>query len=180
MIFATPRLIARRFEPRDLAAFVAMRNHPEVARYQTWDGFSPEDGQRFLDEMAEQALGEPGWFQFALEDRLTGCFVGDCGLNILTADNRLGEVGYSICPQFWNRGYATEAITALIHHAFTSYGLHRISAATDPRNTSSRRVLEKAGFHQEAHFRQSLWFKGGWADDVVYAVLRSDVMTSPR
>jgi RimJ/RimL family protein N-acetyltransferase len=42
----------------------------------------------------------------------------------------------------------------------------------DPRNAASCRVLEKAGFVKEAHFRGSEWFKGAWADDAVYARLR--------
>ena len=46
MIFASGRLIARRFGPDDLAAFVAMRNDPEVARYQSWERYSEDDGRR--------------------------------------------------------------------------------------------------------------------------------------
>lgn len=179
MIFTTPHLIARRFEPRDLSAFVAMRNHPEVARYQSWTHFNTEDGRRFLTDLAGQQPGEPNWFQFALEDRQTGGFVGDCGLNILAEDNRLAEIGYSIAPPYWNRGHATQAVKALLHYAFTTFSLHRITASTDPRNTASCRVLEKAGFRREAYFRQSLWFKGNWADDVVYAILRHEAMTLP-
>jgi aminoglycoside 6'-N-acetyltransferase len=151
-----------------------MRNDPEVARYQPWESFSEEDGRRFLSELAGQQPGEPGWFQFALEDRLTGAFAGDCGLNILPGDNRLAEIGYSITPPYWNRGYASEAVKALINFAFERFGLHRITASADPRNAASCRVLEKAGFRKEAHFRQSVPFKGSWADDAVYAILRSE------
>lgn len=76
--------------------------------------------------------------------------------------------------QSWD-GYAAEAVRALVDHAFPAYGLHRITASADPRNTASCRVLEKAGFRKEAHFRQSEWFKGEWADDAVYARLATDV-----
>jgi aminoglycoside 6'-N-acetyltransferase len=174
MIFATRRLIARRLDACDLNAFVAMRNDPEVARYQSWESFSESEGHQFLSDLSGQQLGEPGWFQFALEDRVTASFVGDCALNIQADDRRLAQIGYSVARPFWSRGYATEAVTELVDFAFRSFSLHRISASADPRNTASCRVLEKAGFRKEAHFRQNIWFKGSWADDVTYAILRSD------
>ena len=172
MIFETPRLAARRFDPRDLADFVAMRDDPEVARYQSWERFTPEDGRRFIAELARAEPGEPGWFQFALEERPSGRFVGDCGLFIDPADPRLARVGYTIARPCWNRGFATEAVAGLVGYAFGSFGLHRVTASVDPRNLASCRVLEKAGFVKEAHFRKSEWFKGDWADDAIYARLQ--------
>jgi aminoglycoside 6'-N-acetyltransferase len=155
MIFASGRLIARRFGPDDLAAFVAMRNDPEVARYQSWERYSEDDGRCFISELEGLEPGDPGWFQFALEERRTGMFAGDCGLNILADDPRLAQIGYSIARPHWNQGLATEAVRALADFAFAAFGLHRITASVDPRNAASCRVLEKAGFLKEAHFRQS-------------------------
>ncbi|WP_374332401.1 GNAT family N-acetyltransferase [Aestuariivirga sp.] len=172
MIFESARLIARRFGPRDLLPFVAMRGDPEVARYQSWDSYTEDDGRRFIAELAEMQPGDPGWFQFALEDRASGGFVGDCGLFIDAADRRLARIGYTIARPFWNQGLATEAVGALADYAFASFGLHRIAASVDPRNAGSCRVLEKTGFVREAHFRLSEWFKGEWVDDVIYARLR--------
>ncbi len=108
MIFESARLVARRFGPRDLAAFVAMRNDPEVARFQAWENCSEDEGRQRLAEMAGHNPGEPGWFQFALEEKATGQFVGDCGLRILESDNRLAQIGYTIARSFWNRGLASE------------------------------------------------------------------------
>ncbi len=173
MIFETSRLIARRFGPRDLAPFVAMRDDPEVSRYQSWERYTEEDGRRFIAELATAQPGDPGWFQFALEDRASGAFIGDCGLFIDVADRRLGRIGYTIARTHWNRSLATETVTALTAFAFDRFDMHRITASVDPRNAASCRVLEKAGFVKEAHFRGSEWFKGAWADDAVYARLRN-------
>jgi RimJ/RimL family protein N-acetyltransferase len=52
--------------------------------------------------------------------------------------------------------------------------LHRLSATADPRNLASVKLLERLGFRKEAHFVKSLWFKGEWADDVVYGLLREE------
>jgi aminoglycoside 6'-N-acetyltransferase len=175
MIFETPRLIARRFGPRDLGAFVAMRDDPEVSRYQSWERYTEDDGRRFIADLANMEPGEPGWFQFAFEDKASGVFVGDCGLFVDGADRRLARVGYTIARPFWRRGFATEAVAALTAFAFDRFRLHRITASVDPRNTASCRVLEKAGYRKEAHFRQSEWFKGHWADDAIYARVREEI-----
>ena len=174
MIFESARLVARRFDPRDLAAFVAMRNDPEVARFQAWENCSEDEGRQRLAEMAGRNPGEPGWFQFALEEKATGQFVGDCGLRILESDNRLAQIGYTIARAFWNRGLASETVGALTAFAFAQFPIHRVTASVDPRNVASCRVLEKNRFLKEGHLRKSEWFKGEWADDVIYARLRSD------
>jgi RimJ/RimL family protein N-acetyltransferase len=172
MIFASPRLIARRFEPRDLPAFVAMRNDPDVARFQSWENYSEADGQRFIAELAGVEPGSAGWFQFALEDKATGAFAGDCGLDVSATDPQLARIGYTIVSAQWNRGLATEAVIALARYAFTHFPLRRIEASLDPLNAPSRRVLEKAGFRQDGLFQHSSWFEGLWGDDVVYALSR--------
>ena len=175
MIFETPRLIARAFRPDDLEAFVAMRADPDAARYQNWETFSFTEGQAFIAGLATRAPGDPGWFQFALEEKTSGTFAGDCGLRIVESDGRLAQIGYTIRRDRWNLGYASEAVKALIAYAFATFDLHRITASVDPRNLGSCRVLEKAGFRREALFRQSEWFKGAWADDAVYGILRADL-----
>jgi aminoglycoside 6'-N-acetyltransferase len=172
VFFASPRLIARRFEERDLDVLMAMRADAEVAALQSWDSFTAAEGREFLVWVKARNPGDPGWFQFALEHRDAGGFIGDCGLRIMEADNRLAQVGYTIARAHWNLGYATEAVAALLTYAFSTFALHRIAASVDPRNAASCRVLEKAGFRKEGHFLQSEWFKGEWADDAVYGILR--------
>ena len=169
--FATPRLIARRFTPRDLDAFVAMRADPEVARFQSWENFSEEDGRAFLEPTAQRNPGDPGWFQFVLERKEDQRFVGDCGLKTSETDPRLAQIGYTIARPYWNQGYATEAVRGLLEYSLANFPIHRIIASVDPRHIASVRVLEKAGFVKEAHFRKSEWFKGAWADDAIYALL---------
>jgi [ribosomal protein S5]-alanine N-acetyltransferase len=174
VFFSSPRLIARRFEERDLEHLLAMRADPEVAAFQSWEKFTPAEGREFLAWVGGRNPGDPGWFQFALEHREAGGFIGDCGLRIMEIDNRLAQVGYTIRRAHWNMGYATEAVTALLAYAFSTFDLHRIAASVDPRNAASCRVLEKVGFRKEGHFIESEWFKGEWADDAVYGLLRSE------
>ena len=172
MIFQSARLIARRFGPQDLGSFVAMRSDPEVARYQGWPNYTEADGRRFLAEIAGRRPGKPGWFQFALEDKATGAFVGDCGLDMLDETQLQARIGYTIAAGFWNQGLATEAVMALAAYCFGTFPVHRISASLDPRNAASCRVLGKAGFVRAGQFRESAWFSGEWAEDDHYVLTR--------
>lgn len=69
-IFETARLYARPMGQGDLEEFVTYRADPEVARFQSWSGYSVADGQALLDSMEGHRLGTPGeWYQLALEER---------------------------------------------------------------------------------------------------------------
>jgi len=56
------------------------------------------------------------------------------------------ELGYSVLPQYRGRGYATEAVAALLLWAFSHNEVARVIAETALENRSSVRVLEKLGF----------------------------------
>ncbi len=163
----TQRLILRAFAPEDTLTFATYRNHPAVAKLQMWENYSLENARNLITQMQE--LGQPTqhhWYQIAVT--LEGQLIGDLAFKL---EDRQAELGYSFDPQFQGRGYATEAITALLEYAFSTLALHRIHATTDPRNTASIRLLEKLGFRKEGHLLENLWFKGVWADDVLFGLL---------
>ena len=82
----------------------------------------------------------------------------------------------TVAPSHQRRGFATEAVTALLDHLFGRLQKHRVLASVDPRNLPSVALFQRVGMRREAHFRQSVWFKGAWADDLVFALLQSEWM----
>ena len=111
-----------------------------------------------------------GWFQFGVALNATDTLIGDLYFKMDEAGKQ-AEIGYTFAPKFQGQGLATEAVTALFNHAFTERGLHRIWSVTNPRNTPSVKLLQRLGMQQAAHHKEDLWFKGDWADDVVFAIL---------
>jgi RimJ/RimL family protein N-acetyltransferase len=65
-------------------------------------------------------------------------------------------------------------LRALLNYLLVDLGKHRAFASVDPRNLRSIALMQRVGMRQEAHFVRSLWFKGEWVDDVIFAVLASD------
>ena len=174
MLLTTERLVLRRFRPADAGTLAAYRTDPDVARYQSWSApYSLSQAQYAIASMAVADPDEPGWFQYAVELTAEHEHIGDVGVNL--HDNRMqAEIGYTFAPGWQGRGYATEAVRAVLDHLFHVKGLHRVSAECDARNVASSRVLERAGFQREGRLRQHTWIKGEWTDDLLYGLLETD------
>jgi len=107
--------------------------------------------------------------------RRDGALLGAITLdNIRRGPAQAGTLGYWIGAPHARQGYMREAITALVHHAFTALDLSRIEAACLPENAASRGVLEKCGFKYEGVAQSYLQINGRWRNHVLYANLRHD------
>src|SRR5262245_49930792 len=157
----TARLQLRRFSEADLTTFIAYRNDPDVARYQSWDGISEAEAVAFVREQQSASAGGPGQgLQIAIERKDNGPMIGDCFCKVMEDDPRKAETGYTLAREAQGHGFATEAVAGLLTWAFPAFDLHRIIAIADVKNTASVAVLERLGLRREAHFRQNIWFKG--------------------
>jgi len=172
----TDRLRVRMFRAEDLPAFVAYRQAPKVARFQSWDTrYSMTDAEALLAVQQGLELGEPGeWVQLAAVDRESGELCGDCAVRVLDAPPRTAEVGVTFAPRHQGRGLAQEALGAVVARLFEHHAIHRIYAETDDRNVAVHRLLERLGFRCEARLLEADWFKGEWATLRIHALLRRE------
>lgn len=171
---SSARLVLRRFTRQDAQTFLKYRNDPVVARLQGWESCSPAEAKAFVARQELQKIGEPGqWLQIGIALKQDGNLIGDCALKI-HSDARQATFGITLSRPYQGQGYATEALSALVDFLFTRMRLHRVQADTDPENTPAWKLFERLGMRREAHHRQSLWVKGRWADEYVYAILASE------
>jgi len=170
----TERLLLRRLRESDIAPFLAYRNDPEVARYQDWEGCTKAEARGMIPAHERGEPFFPGeWFQFAVELKETEVLVGDLGFRI-SEDGMQGKVGYTLAREHWGKGYATEAVSRLLDHAFGALSLHRVCAVVDQENAPSAAVLERLGLRREGAFVENAWFKGRWSSEYLYATLRKE------
>ena len=175
----TARLTLRHFTDADLVPFMAYRNDPDVARYQSWEGISEPEARAFIAEQKMVQPGVPGqWFQIAIALKETGTLVGDCALKIDEHDERQAEIGYTLARAYQGKGIAAEAVSCVLDYAFRELGLHRVIAITDCENTASVALLGRLGLRREGHFIQNVWFKGQWADEYLYAILQDEWLSN--
>lgn len=144
----TERLLLRRSRPEDAETISEYRSDPDVHVHQGWDRTDVEGVRAEIEEMTRRAPGEPGgWVQLSVEERASGHLVGDVGLSRAEGEPGVIKVGYTIAPEHQRRGYATEAIRALVGYAFDTLDAEVVRAYASAENTPSIRVAEKVGMH---------------------------------
>ena len=99
--------------------------------------------------------------------------IGSVDFNHRHEDDVL-ELGYTLHPDYWGRGYVPEAARALIDEAFKGLCLHKIELTCFSYNVQSQRVAEKLGFTLEARIRDRKDAQGKRCDDLRYGLLRSE------
>ncbi|MBO6562128.1 MAG: GNAT family N-acetyltransferase [Nisaea sp.] len=169
----TERLCLRAYRADDLENVFRLRSNPEVVAMLYGDPMTreeaPEALARYLTPPVLEADGDE--LKIAVERREDGAYLGNLKLQLLSREHLQGEIGYVFDPRHQGRGYALEAARKALELGFGHFGMHRISAHCDVRNTGSWRLMEKLGMRREAHYREKEFFKGAWAEDFVYAIL---------
>lgn len=94
-----------------------------------------------------------GYGLYSVVLKENGLLVGDCGLERMEVDGRVeAELGFDFRSDYWQRGLATEAATAVCDHALHTLGLPRLISLIREGNVASRRVAEKIGMRLETTF----------------------------
>ncbi|WP_035869677.1 GNAT family N-acetyltransferase [Kitasatospora cheerisanensis] len=118
-------------------------------RQEHWSpGFPRTDDQDVARMFLGLPAGEPLFGPLQIVLLSSDLVIG--GIGFFGPPDETGTVGlgYGVAPETEGRGYATEALTALLHHGFADGRVRRALADTDHDNLGSQRVLEKAGLRR--------------------------------
>ena len=170
----TADLVLRKPAGKDAKDIFRYASDPEVARYVLWEPHrSISETKSFIRFLRSRIRsGYPSSWVVVLKE--TGSVIGTIGFIWYSEENRSAELGYSFSREYWNHGYATQALKSVIDASFTSLPLNRLEAQHDLRNPASGRVMEKCGLRQEGILRNRIVNKGEYIDVALYAILRSD------
>lgn len=140
----TARLVLRPLAPADRDALHRLWTEPDVRRF-LWDDrvidLATVDG---VIAASAATFASEGFGHFALRESTDGPLIGSCGLHRY-APAAEPELLYSLAPERWRRGLATEAAQAVVADAFKRLGMARVLARADVPNRDSVRVMERLG-----------------------------------
>ena len=169
----TQRLILRKFEGGDAEDVLQWASDEQVLEYLIWEGaFTLEQARAGI---YDYHLSRPGIWAIQLKEG--GKCIGCIDLRLIPEHEKT-EFGYALNRLYWDKGYATEALSAVLRLCFEKLELNRVEAGHFAGNEASGRVMEKAGMKKEGCFAKSQKIKGVFRDLVYYGITKDDYFSS--
>ena len=172
----TERLELRPVTDGDIDRILEYRNRPDVTRWLLRTEVDPEAFRAAWKAAAD----DPDDHSVAVV--VDGQVIGTVSLTLTNGMGQPGmpsrteaELGYIFDPDHSGRGYASEAVAAVVGRSFRSLGVRRITAGCFADNAASVRILEKLGMRREQHGVGDSWHAElGWLDGFTYAILADE------
>ncbi|MDQ3278118.1 MAG: GNAT family N-acetyltransferase [Bacteroidota bacterium] len=168
----TDRLLLREVQPEDQAFIFEGLSHPEVIPFYgvRYDSFDATGAQMdWYRKLREDGTG----LSWIIINHQTGEKMGDISVYAFKPEHNKAEVGFWLLPTYWNRGYAAEALQAVINYWKAEKALHRLEAFVEEGNRASSNLLERAGFQYEGTMRDCEVKNGRYISLHIYALLLS-------
>lgn len=137
----TNRCILSIIESSDYSVVKSLYRNPEVRTY--LGGPRTEESLRAEMNTLAQMKKEDVWF-WVIRQQESDAFIGTVSLSRHHNGSDI-EISYQLLPEWWGKGYAAEAVGAILHRGFSQYQLPRIVAETQSANRSSCKLLERLG-----------------------------------
>lgn len=167
MELTTERLVLREYAATDFDAVHAFASDPRTLVFVEWGPNTEQDTREFLDFAESTAAKVPRAGHTLAITLPEGEVIGSVGLTVRHGNE--AELGYTLHPDHWGHGYATEAARALLDFGFAQLPVDRITATCRPENVASAGVLLKLGMEQVGHLRNDRLIRGTWMDSLVFA-----------
>jgi RimJ/RimL family protein N-acetyltransferase len=158
----------RPVEESDFPLIHRWMNHPEVWHHMDYDRpFSLAD----IKEDIERSRVEGHSFTILVEDRP----IGRIGLNRFRPRDRICALYMFIGePAYWGRGFARDAVMALLAYAFDRLDLNQVELWALSDNDRAVSMYSRCGFVEEARLRERSFRAGRWVDHIVMSVNRGE------
>jgi RimJ/RimL family protein N-acetyltransferase len=142
--YETSRLIVRHINMDDLDAFAALCADETALRY-VGDGttLTRPEVERWID-ICQQKYQSVGFGTSAIVDKASGEFIGYCGV-VKAPDRDFYEIIYTLRPDQWGKGLATEVARGMLDYVFGIADLAKIYATIHPDNVASQNIMPKLG-----------------------------------
>lgn len=154
LVLSTERLIIRRFGSKDAADCFLFLSDADGAYMNCCKAYASMDAEfsQLMEFYAQQET------RYVIELKETGRVIGT--VNLVEDDTRAVtamEVGYSVSPEYQGKGYAFEAISALLNIIQNQLMYDMVVAGVLPENRRSIGLLEKLGFQKEGIRHNAIW-----------------------
>ncbi|MBE2290175.1 MAG: GNAT family N-acetyltransferase [Chitinophagaceae bacterium] len=170
-ILSTERLVLRRLSVDDGPEIFHHRSDPALNEYLDRAPCASLDEAVAFIRMVNAAIDDNNNVTWGITLKGHGRIIGSIALWRIEKENYRAELGYTLETAQQGKGLMSEALAAVLEHAFGKMGLHSIEANINPANSPSKVLLERHGFIREAYFRENYYHNGHFFDSAIYSLL---------
>ena len=166
----TQRLLLKQIVHDDQQFIFKGLSHPDVIPFYGVQYDSFESTKTQMDWYNKMLQVETG-ISWKIVDKRSSESMGVISIYYYKSEHNKAEVGFWILPQYWEKGFASEALKAAIDFWKNEKKLHRLEGFVEKGNTASSKLLEKAGFQYEGTMRDCEIKNGKYISLHVYALI---------
>ena len=171
----TKNLVLESFMIQDAEEIFKIRSDDRVTKYLDRDNHKTVDESGSMIQSIIKSFEDKAGINWIIREKISFEVVGYIGYWKLIRENVRAEIGYALKPEYWGKGYMSEALLKVIEFGFNEFKLHSIMGNVNPQNKRSIKLLEKYGFKKEAHFREDYLYNGKYLDSIIYCLLENDL-----
>lgn len=168
----TDRLLLRKVESTDAPFILKGLSNDALTQYMLIHYYTLDEVQEQMNFYANHYTNKTGYY-WLMQCISTGTEIGVIGINNYSAVHQKAEIGFWSLPEFWNKGYTTEAGKAVLQFCFHNLQLNRIEATVETENTASIAAIKKLGLQHEGTFKEYEINNGKPIDLMMFAILKN-------
>jgi ribosomal-protein-alanine N-acetyltransferase len=150
----TERLLLREARDEDADSIFSLRGDVVVAEYLDRPSLnSVDEAFAFIDKLVK-GISENKWWYWIISKKGNVEFLGTICLWNFSEDWKTAEVGIELLPQYFNKGFASEALKKIIDFGFDDLELNTIEGFVQVYNQKSINLMKKNGFHFKSEFEE--------------------------
>ena len=163
-ILETELLILRQIKTEDIDGIFKFNSDVHSLKYIARDPYKKreeaEDRVKFFDKMYKEKKAV--WWTFT--QKKSDVLIGYGGIFEIDKTNNRAEIGYGLLPEFWGKGFISEAMNAMVDFGLNKLQVHKLYAIVDPKNVASIKILEKNDFQREGILHEHLFARNTYFD----------------
>ena len=174
-LITSERLILRPIKDEHAEFIFKYRSDSLVNQYQGWIPKTISEVHDFIATKVSAEINIPDtWVQCVLFKKDTYELIGDIGIHFLKQEPGAVELGCTLDKEYHAKGFAAEALSAVIDYLVLELKKDLVVAYIDSANKRSIRLFERLGFRNEMRTAESDGFKNDWPNDLKYVIYRNN------
>ncbi|MEC0090620.1 GNAT family N-acetyltransferase [Paenibacillus macquariensis] len=168
------RIILRNFIEGDFSFYNELEENPITHKFESSAPDTIEIQNDFQTVLSDSKNNPREKYQLAIclkQDRKP---IGRLSIKLNWSEIREWEIGWALHPNFWGKGYGTEATKLMIGYAFSELNAHRVVAYANTENVLSEKLMIRAGMIKDGILREVRYCNNKWCNESIYSVLERE------